>query len=95
MQLSAHLSSAGFTVRAVKSLTQSAKHSSDSLLYDSRKSENWDGGGAGDSSWIRGYVYTMICYRDVMMNGIGVYRTVLIWSLSRFSMGTPALIVGP
>lgn len=34
------LTSAGLMVRAVKSLTQSAKHNSDSLLYDIRKSEN-------------------------------------------------------
>lgn len=35
------LTSVGFTLLAVKSVTQSAKQSSESLLYDRRKSENW------------------------------------------------------
>ena len=35
--------SLSLTVRPVNSLTQSMKHSSESLLYDSRKSENCDG----------------------------------------------------
>lgn len=47
MQLSEQLLSLSDTVRPVNSLTQSRKHSSDSLLYDSRKSENCGGGFGG------------------------------------------------